>query len=243
MKLWVTVFALLVTLGVVACGGQSTGLSPGVPGPTSRSFSGIALTQIATPAPSPTTLILRQGGVLGADNRFTPTDGDTGKGGTGQRVDGISCGPFAGTYHIHSHLSLLVNGVRIAIPDTIGMKNPGAEVNGFTTNASCFYAIHTHDADGYIHVENAAPANFTLGNLFDIWGRPLSTFDVAGFTGSVRVFVAQAPPHNAIASNYIERTGDPRVIVFSSHEEIAVEVGPTFVTPPKLPPVKFYTEF
>jgi hypothetical protein len=190
-------------------------------------------------------MILKQGGILGADNRFSPSDGDTASGGTGTNVvDSIPCGPSNQTYHIHAHLSLLVNGARIAIPDTIGMGSPGTETNGFVLNAGCFYSIHTHDADGLIHVENATPVTYTLGNLFDIWGQPLSTSGAAGFTGSVRVFIAQGPsPGPSTATSYTEYTGDPRAIVLKSHEEITVEVGPAFVTPPNLPPVQFYTQF
>jgi hypothetical protein len=54
----------------------------------------------------------------------------------------------------------------------------------------CFYAIHTHDSSGKIHVTPAAPGIFTLGELFEIWGQPLTNTNVAGVTGlPVEIYV------------------------------------------------------
>ena len=46
----------------------------------------------------------------------------------------------------------------------------------------CFYEIHTHDATGVIHLHANAGANrpLTLGQVFDVWGQPLTRDNVAG---------------------------------------------------------------
>jgi hypothetical protein len=81
-----------------------------------------------------------------------------------------------------AHLSILVNNELQAIPRYLGAsRHP-------TTH--CFYAIHTHDETGRIHVTPAAPGTFTLGELFQIWGQPLTNTNVAGVVGlPVEVFV------------------------------------------------------
>ncbi len=181
------------------------------------------------------------GQVLGRDDQFTPIDGDAALGGQGLPVDGIPCNTLGTKYHNHVHLSIYVNGQQFAVPDVIGMKNPGPEVNGFTIKYDCVYELHTHDASGLIHVEAQTPDLFNLGQLFDIWGQPLSSSNVAGFSGQVQIYIASAsaPVGPATATNYVAYTGDLRSIPFVPHNAIVVEVGPPFVLPPFIPAIKF----
>jgi hypothetical protein len=81
-----------------------------------------------------------------------------------------------------AHLSILVNNEPQRVPLYLGASRQPP--------THCFYAIHTHDASGRIHVTPAAPGTFTLGELFQIWGQPLSNTNVAGITGlPVEIFV------------------------------------------------------
>ncbi len=151
---------------------------------------------------------------------------------------------MATTYHIHAHLSFFVNGSRLAIPDVIGFYYPGAEFNGFTDTARCVYYLHTHDADGYIHMEAPSVMQFTLGQLFDIWGEPLSSTGIAGFSGSVMAYTATAPSgFRSTSGPFSQYLGDLRSLQLTSHEEVAIEVGPTFVVPPAIPAVVFDTYY
>jgi len=193
---------------------------------------------------------MEAGGVDGAPGQFNPARGNTATGGQRQTVDGIPCAPTMAqnAYHIHSYLRVIVNGGWIAVPDSIGMENPGPLVNGFVDAASCFYYVHTHDLSGTIHQESpsATPLTgslFTVGNLLDIWGQPISATGFGPFSGMVRVFTATVPLKQQIASSYTEFTGDPKAINFSSHEAVWIEVGPPFVEANALPPVRFYTEY
>ncbi|MBC5827282.1 MAG: hypothetical protein GIW99_06320 [Candidatus Eremiobacteraeota bacterium] len=198
---------------------------------------------ISTPPPglgaTPTPIQLAQGGVLGID---TVGEGNTATGGQGQTVDGLTCNNLVTPYHVHAHVSLLVDGQRFAVPDVLGFFKPGAEVNGYTANAQCFYFLHTHDADGYIHIEGLAPTAFTLGELFDIWGEPLSSTAVAIFSGQVVAYTATAAQgFNQTTGPFTQYQGDVRALQLVSHEEIVLEIGPVLITPPNLPAVIFYT--
>ncbi|MDQ6932586.1 MAG: hypothetical protein M3160_05360 [Candidatus Eremiobacteraeota bacterium] len=220
------VLTALLTALAAGCGGGG-GSSGGGGGPI--------------PPPGPAAPIrLADGAVTGLDDQFIPVDGNSASGGQGQPVAGVSCGPSNITYHIHLHVSFFVNGTRLAIPDAIGVVNPGPEVNGITNTGSCFYRLHTHDAQGLIHVEAAAVTNYTLGQLFDIWGQPLSQNNIAGHAGTVQVYVAPPASSGSLSTGaFALYSGDPRAIPLQSHQEIVLEVGPTFVVPPGLSQIIF----
>lgn len=150
--------------------------------------------------------------------------GDTPRGGQGQTVDGIGCLGEMIAYHVHAHVSLFVNGEQLAIPTAIGIVNPVFRSDGFAVDGSCFYWMHTHEPSGIVHVEAPDSSTLTLGQLFDIWGQPLTPDNAAGFAGTVRVWV-----------DGVRYTGDPRKIPFTSHREITIQVG----TP--LAPIPSYT--
>ena len=96
---------------------------------------------------------------------------------SGNTVDGIECSAGEQTlFHIHAHLTLFVNGSARQVPYGIGI--PGAQAENTPRGAcgpgSCFYWLHTHAANGIIHIESPVQRTFTLGDFFDIWGQKLS---------------------------------------------------------------------
>jgi hypothetical protein len=209
-----------------------------------------------TPQPSPPTIFTSPGKIRGLDDQFSPVDGDTLTGGSGQPIDGITCQKtMSNNYHVHVYVGIYVNGVHYALPDTIGMKHPQIEPpDGFTKYANCFYDLHTHDASGYVHVESIDPNHvpiqgtiYTLQNLFDVWGITVNANQVGQFTGPVQVVtsgqVYRGGPDNAVVyrSMYSTWTGDPNTIPLYSHEVIFLMVGPTY--PTILPNVVFYSEY
>lgn len=148
--------------------------------------------------------------------------GNTAQGGQGSPVDTIGCSTTEQVvYHIHAHLSLYVNGKQLAVPLGVGIVPPRQVVQNFVSGGKCYYWLHTHDATGIIHIESPSKRDYTLGNFFDIWGRPLSSTDLLGHKGPVTVFV-----------NGKRYTGDPRNIVLTAHLQIALETGSPIVTPP-----------
>ncbi len=217
---------------------------------TAGSVSGFSVFEVSAPSPTPSPVVLSQGAVIGEDNQFTPNSGDTASGGNGQQIDGIPCAPSMtlNMYHVHAYLGLLVNGTQIAVPDQIGLNVPGPIQSGFTATAQCYYEIHMHDTSGMIHIESPSTASlgssiYTLGTMLDVWGMPVGPNGVGPFSGTVRAFVDHTPLKAPTADSYTEYTGDPNTIPIYSHEAIWLEVGPTYVLPPNIPAVEFYTEY
>lgn len=112
----------------------------------------------------------------------------------------------------YAHLSILVNNEPQAIPKYLGASRQPP--------THCFYAIHTHDSTGKIHVTPAAPGIFTLGELFVIWGQPLSNTNVAGVMGlPVEIYVTD----NGTSTKIEE--ADWSSIELKPHREITIELG------------------
>jgi hypothetical protein len=138
---------------------------------------------------------------------------------TGQPVDGIECQTNEqAVYHIHAHLAVFVNGAARTIPAGIGIPPPRqveqTPDGPFVVNGRCFYWLHSHTADGVIHIESPTQRIYTLGNWFDIWQQPLSATRVGPAAGTVIAYV-----------NGQRYTGDVRTIPLNVHAVIQLDVG------------------
>jgi hypothetical protein len=149
---------------------------------------------------------------------------------TGTTVDGVQCNTGEQLVsHVHTHLTIFVNGQARVIPYGIGI--PGSQAvntkgGAFVETGSCFYWLHTHAEDGVIHVESpSSHESFTLGQFFDEWGIPLSTTRVGPATGKVTVFFT-APGQEARLYE-----GNPRNLPLGSHYQIQLDVGSPIVAP------------
>ncbi len=129
-------------------------------------------------------------------------------------IDGIRCDQMeSSVFHIHQHLAIFSRGKPVTVPDDVGRPIVG----------QCLYWLHTHTADGIVHIESPSFRTFTLGNFFDIWGEPLRPDAVASARvakGATRVFVD--------GRRY---TGDPRKIELAQHTVITIEAGPPYAKP------------
>jgi hypothetical protein len=149
---------------------------------------------------------------------------DTAKAVTGQPVDGISCQTSEQTlFHIHAHLTIFVNGSARQVPAAIGI--PGAQATqtaqgSFIETGTCFYWLHTHAADGIIHIESPVQRIYTLGDFFDEWGQSLGPDQVGPASGHVV----------AIYNGQVYQ-GNPRNIPLNAHAQIQLEVGTPLVAP------------
>lgn len=137
----------------------------------------------------------------------------------GQTIDGIKCELSEKVaFHIHAHLAIFVNGKQKQVPFGIGIGPPLRGVNTatgpFVTQGTCFAWLHTHTADGIIHMEAPKQITFNLGEFFDIWGEKLSATQVGPAHGKVTALV----DGKAVG-------GDPRSIVLKAHELIQLDVG------------------
>jgi hypothetical protein len=146
---------------------------------------------------------------------------------TGQTVDGIQCQTNEQTlFHIHAHLTIFVNGVARQVPAGVGI--PGAQAQQtaqgpFIDSGTCFYWLHTHAADGIIHIESPVHRTYTLGDFFDEWRQPLGPRQVGPARGLV----------TAIYNGRLYR-GDPRDIPLNKHAQIQLEVGRPLVAPEQI---------
>lgn len=145
----------------------------------------------------------------------------------GSTVDGIKCqGNEQVVYHIHTHLTVYVNGSLRPIPGGIGVVRPVPQQSTgvpFYGASRCYYWLHVHTQDGVIHVEAPSSATYTLGQFFDIWHQPLSRTAIGPVQGALTVFV-----------NGRRYSGDPRAIPLKSHEDVQVDVGKPVVPPKKV---------
>src|SRR5882672_4690264 len=167
----VSPIALLLVCALSACGGGGGDTATPAPAPTPTPTP--APTPTPTPAPTPTppppaTIpplaqppmdISGETTTIGTSH-WTPSP----SAGQGAPVDGIPCGSPVETFHIHSHVTVALNGQLLEVPGQIGILPTTA------TSGGCTYQIHTHDGSGSLHIETPAPANYTLGNFFHIWG-------------------------------------------------------------------------
>ncbi len=142
----------------------------------------------------------------------------------GSPVDGIRCQASEQVlFHIHAHLTVFVSGAARRVPGGIGI--PGAQPQStpagpFVGAGTCFYWLHTHAADGIIHIESPTERTYTLGNFFDVWGQKLGPDEVGPTTGPVTAFYD---------GGWFR--GNPRDIPLSKHAQIQLDVGQPLVAP------------
>ena len=145
----------------------------------------------------------------------------------GRRVDGIGCQTSEQTiFHVHAHLTIFVHGLARQVPAAIGI--PGARAQStpqgaFISSGTCFYWLHTHAADGIIHIESPVRRTFSLGDFFDEWGQPLGPDRVGPASGPVVAIY-----------NGQRYVANPRDIPLNAHAQIQLEVGKPLVAPVKI---------
>jgi hypothetical protein len=214
----VIVVAAAVGITIAATsGGASSSSTGGTPSLKLAALSTLGSTLKPAPAPGPA-------GPEGVPVPSAPPLAGTATKATGQKVDGIGCDTSEQTlFHIHAHLTLFVNGSPRRVPAGIGI--PGASgqntpQGAFISNGTCFYWLHTHAADGIVHIESPVHRTYTLGNFFDEWGQPLGPGQVGPAKGHV----------TAIYNGKVYR-GDPRNIPLNAHAQIQLEIGTPLVSP------------
>jgi hypothetical protein len=145
----------------------------------------------------------------------------------GASVDGIACqGGEQVAFHIHARLTIFVDGKPVRVPAGVGIADPQAQPTGrgpFVVGGACFAWLHTHAADGIVHIESPVQRTYTLGNFFDVWGQPLSRTRVGPARGRV----------TALFDGKVWR-GSPRGIPLEAHAQIQLEVGRPLVAPVRI---------
>jgi hypothetical protein len=118
--------------------------------------------------------------------------------------------------HVHVALSIYVHGQQETVPAQIGLT------------PQLFAPLHTHDTSGTLHVESAAPYQFTLGQFFDVWGVRFTTSCVGGYCSNgedqLRVYVDGQ-----------QASGDPRAIPLNDQNVTVVTFGTEQEAPQPVP--------
>jgi len=117
-----------------------------------------------------------------------------------------------------AHVEVFVNRRVVIIPPEIGRA------------AGCDYPVRTRSPIGVLDVAREGQA--TIGDLFRLWGQPLTRHRIASFhsTLSVRAYVAGKPVR-----------GDAAAVRLTRHAQIVVELGAyvpphrSFLFPPEQP--------
>ena len=142
----------------------------------------------------------------------------------GGPIDGIAClGAEQSLFHIHVHLTVFVDGQARQVPAGIGIVNPQMQntpQGAFVGGGSCLYWLHTHAADGIVHIESPVRKVFTLGDFFGIWGQPIGPDQLGPISGHV----------TALYDGRLFR-GDPASLPLVAHAQIQLEVGTSLVKP------------
>jgi hypothetical protein len=221
----IVVVALVVVLVTQLTGGGSAGVPPQLKNPH------LALAPI--PASMSSTWVQPPAGTPGPETVPVPSGPKLAtllNAATGQEVNGVQCQAGEQTQvHVHTHLTIFVNGKAQVIPYGIGI--PGAQAvetssGPFVQTGSCFYWLHVHAYDGIIHIESPSTTqSFSLGDFFAEWGIPLSKTQVGPATGPVTVFFTSPGKKAALY------TGDPNNIPLGDHYEIQLVVGTPIVAP------------
>jgi hypothetical protein len=137
----------------------------------------------------------------------------------GRPVDGIECEVRERLlFHIHAHLAIFVDGQRRTIPRGIGIPPPrritSSDQGPFVVGDTCYYRMHSHTADGVIHIESPVQRTYTVGDYFDLWRQPLGPDQVGPERGAVVIYV-----------NGQRFRGNPRDTPLTAQALVQVDVG------------------
>jgi hypothetical protein len=143
----------------------------------------------------------------------------------GETVDGVTCQSTEKiAFHLHAHLTLFVSGHPFEVPYGIGIGQPlkgyNTQLGPVVLGGSCFMWLHTHAADGIVHVEAPKQQTFTLGQFFSVWGVALSRGRIGSRFGKVTSFY-----------NGTRWTGDPKAIPLTNEAQIQLDLGTPLIAP------------
>jgi hypothetical protein len=183
--------ALLALLLLAGCGGAQR--TPGRP--LERAVGHAIPAQDLRPVP------------IGHGPRFQPAAGRY----DARPAAGLPCGPVRAP-RFGVHLELFAAGRVVVVPAGLGVVGGGRD-GAFVRGGRCRHALSTTEPTGVIEVRHGAHA--TLGDLFALWGRPLSRTRLVGFRGPVRAWVDGR-----------RWRADPRAIRLRRHAQIVLATGP-----------------
>lgn len=127
--------------------------------------------------------------------------------------------------HDAVHLELFAAGQTVIVPAGVGIAPPRRRSGAFVTGGRCVTPLRTTEPTGVIELLRGTRA--TLGDLFDVWGRPLAQVRMLSFWGPLRAWV-----------DGTRWRGSVRAIPLRQHTQIVLVSGPdvpvhaTYAFPP-----------
>ena len=135
-------------------------------------------------------------------------------------VGGLSCSraPARGW----AHLELFARGRVLLLPAGVGVAPPRRTDGAYVRGGHCRYPVWTDEPTGLVAL---AREDLTVGDLFAVWGRPLTRDRLAGFRGRVTAHVdGRRWRHH------------PAAIPLRHHAQVVLQAGG-----PPVPPHAAYT--
>jgi hypothetical protein len=137
----------------------------------------------------------------------------------GAPVGALRCERESGVVY-GAHIELFARDRGLVVPAGIGIAPPLRRQGPFVLGGRCLYPLRTADPTGVVEVGRSAGARPpTVGQLFMLWGQPLSSRRLGGFgagTGSRVVAFVDGRRWRR----------DPREIPLRRHTQIVLELGP-----------------
>jgi hypothetical protein len=113
-----------------------------------------------------------------------------------------------------THVELFAFGRVVIVPAAIGLRG-ARQTLGRVDAARCRARVWTLDRTGVVHFTGRT----TLGDIFGVWGRRLTSARLLTFDGAVRVYL-----------NGVRRRDDPGSLVLHDRDQVVLEVG-TYIPP------------
>jgi hypothetical protein len=134
----------------------------------------------------------------------------------GLPVDGLRCGTRQAVNAL-AHVELFAANHVVLVPAGIGVAPPVQLRDARVLGERCGYPLHTLDPTALLLMGRGH--RYTLGELFDLWGQPLSRAMMAGFR-------AGKHDHVAVFIDGVPWNGSPGQAPLSPGSQVAVELGP-----------------
>ena len=128
-------------------------------------------------------------------------------------VSGLRCSS-AEVPRFGVHLELFADRRVVIVPAGIGIAPPLRRQGAYVLGGRCSYPLRTREPTGVVEIVRGA--SLTLGELFEVWGQPLSKNRLVGFSSRSPILAFVDGRRFA---------GDPWTIPLRPHAEIVLELG------------------
>jgi hypothetical protein len=136
--------------------------------------------------------------------------------GTGTHARSLRCTRGTPTTAL-AHLELFAHGHVVIVPAGIGIAPPRRREGAYVRGGACRYPVWSDESTGLLRL---ARGGLTLGDLFAVWGQPLTRSRLARWSAPVRAHVDGRPWR-----------GDPRGIPLRDHAQIVLQAGGPLLAP------------